>query len=175
MPSQSPTLLRLNYCIGLNGHSFMCYQFWRGFHKLSVQVNLDNGYTITDAKLLPFSAKAAQYHFHWGTATADSYTGGSEHTVDETRHFGEMHVVHYNTKYPNISAAIDQSDGLAVFGWFITVCTKRIHLLASYISSPKWVLIYLFCTYKLPNLWNSNVIVPTLDWPDSIIFIELPY
>lgn len=36
--------------------------------------------------------------------------------------FSQMHLVHFNSaKYPNISLAIDKSDGLAVLGVFIEV------------------------------------------------------
>lgn len=95
----------------------------------SITVGFDAGaYTINDLKLLPFPAKAAQYHMHWGTANSTSFTPGSEHTVDGKQYFGELHVVHYNTKYPNIGAAINQSDGLAVFGWFIDVTYPQINL-----------------------------------------------
>lgn len=94
----------------------------------TIQVNLDNGYTINDNMLLPFPAKAAQYHFHWGTATADRWTGGSEHMMNGVRHFGELHVVHYNTKYSSLSAAAAESDGLAVFGWFISVTYPQTNL-----------------------------------------------
>ena len=32
-----------------------------------------------------------------------------------------MHIVHYNNKYENISAAIDKDDGLAVLGFLFKV------------------------------------------------------
>lgn len=33
----------------------------------------------------------------------------------------QMHFVSYNTKYPNVSVALTESDGLAVLGVFIEV------------------------------------------------------
>lgn len=62
--------------------------------------------------------KLGQFHLHWG---ASSTTKGSEHTVDGTQYYGELHAVFYNTKYTSISAAASNSDGLAVFGVFIDV------------------------------------------------------
>ena len=56
-------------------------------------------------------------HMHWGTQSS----GGSEHTFNYQQTFGEMHFVHYNTKYPNISAAVQQPDGLAVLGVMLQV------------------------------------------------------
>ena len=35
--------------------------------------------------------------------------------------FLKIHIVHYNTKYPNIKDAMTQVDGLAVLGFFIEV------------------------------------------------------
>ncbi|KAM4573871.1 carbonic anhydrase 12 [Odontesthes bonariensis] len=62
---------------------------------------------------------AAQIHFHWGSS---SRPAGSEHTVNSKQYAAEMHVVHYNSdKYPNISLAVDKSDGLAVLGVLIEV------------------------------------------------------
>ncbi|KAJ8287321.1 hypothetical protein GJAV_G00050210 [Gymnothorax javanicus] len=39
---------------------------------------------------------AAQLHFHWGTKEDP----GSEHTIDSVHFPAEIHVVHYNSKYP---------------------------------------------------------------------------
>ncbi|XP_038124722.1 carbonic anhydrase 12 isoform X1 [Cyprinodon tularosa] len=62
---------------------------------------------------------AAQLHFHWGSS---SRPAGSEHTVNSREYAAEMHVVHYNSdKYPNISMAVDKSDGLAVLGVFVEI------------------------------------------------------
>ncbi|KAJ8338890.1 hypothetical protein SKAU_G00356760 [Synaphobranchus kaupii] len=60
---------------------------------------------------------AAQLHFHWGTIEAP----GSEHTIDNVHFPAEIHVVHYNSKYHNISEAASKLDGLAVLGAFIGI------------------------------------------------------
>ncbi|XP_063067377.1 carbonic anhydrase 9 isoform X2 [Engraulis encrasicolus] len=60
---------------------------------------------------------AAQLHFHWGTVEEP----GSEHTIDNVHFPAEIHVVHYNSKYANISEAANKPDGLAVLGAFIGI------------------------------------------------------
>ena len=56
-------------------------------------------------------------HAHWG----DKSGVGSEHTVDGTPYDAELHIVHFNTKYPSPAEAFDQEDGLAVLGIFINI------------------------------------------------------
>jgi len=57
----------------------------------------------------------AQMHAHWGSKDGV----GSEHTIDGKSYDAELHIVHYNTKYGEISAAVDKPDGLAVLGMFL--------------------------------------------------------
>jgi carbonic anhydrase len=45
--------------------------------------------------------------------------GGSEHLVNGHRYAAEMHMVHFNEKYDNISNAINHKNGLAVIGVFL--------------------------------------------------------
>uniref|UniRef100_A0A3Q0QZA5 Carbonic anhydrase n=1 Tax=Amphilophus citrinellus TaxID=61819 RepID=A0A3Q0QZA5_AMPCI len=90
--------------LGNNGHS--------------VQLSLPPKMYISS---LPNHFTAAQLHLHWGSPT---WPAGSEHTVNNKRYAAELHVVHYNSdKYPNISMAVDKSDGLAVLGVLIEVGT----------------------------------------------------
>ncbi|XP_076875800.1 carbonic anhydrase 14 [Brachyhypopomus gauderio] len=60
---------------------------------------------------------ASQLHFHWGTVAVP----GSEHTINNVHFPAEIHVVHYNSKYTNISEAASKRDGLAVLGGFIGI------------------------------------------------------
>uniref|UniRef100_A0A8C2VE25 Carbonic anhydrase n=1 Tax=Chinchilla lanigera TaxID=34839 RepID=A0A8C2VE25_CHILA len=56
--------------------------------------------------------RATQLHLHWGDSQEPF---GSEHTVSGKHFAAELHIVHYNSdQYPNISAASNQSGGLAV-------------------------------------------------------------
>ncbi|XP_034060833.1 carbonic anhydrase 12 isoform X1 [Gymnodraco acuticeps] len=88
--------------LGNNGHS--------------VQISLPSKMHISS---LPHRYTAAQLHFHWGSSGRPS---GSEHTVNSKQYAAEMHVVHFNSdKYPNMSMAVDKSDGLAVLGVLIEV------------------------------------------------------
>ncbi|KAB5586552.1 hypothetical protein PHYPO_G00003010 [Pangasianodon hypophthalmus] len=58
-----------------------------------------------------------QFHFHWGS----SDDKGSEHTVDGKLYPAELHLVHWNTTYPNFGEAASKSDGLAVVGVFLEI------------------------------------------------------
>ena len=62
--------------------------------------------------MLPNLYFIEQLHFHWG----DHSNNGSEHTIDNKRYPLEMHLVHYNSKYNNVSEAImgDERNSLAV-------------------------------------------------------------
>jgi len=51
-----------------------------------------------------------QLHFHWGRDSSS----GSEHIINNIRYLGELHMVHYNSKYGSFSEAIKHPDGLAV-------------------------------------------------------------
>uniref|UniRef100_A0A1A8N0L8 carbonic anhydrase n=1 Tax=Nothobranchius pienaari TaxID=704102 RepID=A0A1A8N0L8_9TELE len=67
---------------------------------------------------LPWFFTAAQLHLHWGNGGPGH--GGSEHTINGRSADAELHVVHYNSElYTNMSAAMTQKDGLAVFGILI--------------------------------------------------------
>ncbi|XP_053282407.1 carbonic anhydrase 12 [Pleuronectes platessa] len=88
--------------LGNNGHS--------------VQISLPSKMHISS---LPHRYTAAQLHFHWGSSGRPA---GSEHMVNSRQFAAEMHVVHFNSdKYPNMSMAVDKSDGLAVLGVLIEV------------------------------------------------------
>ncbi|KAI3371291.1 hypothetical protein L3Q82_023908, partial [Scortum barcoo] len=88
--------------LGNNGHS--------------VQISLPSKMYISS---LPQRYTAAQLHFHWGSSGRPA---GSEHMVNSKQYAAEMHVVHYNSdKYPNMSSAVDKSDGLAVLGVLIEI------------------------------------------------------
>ncbi|XP_039989753.1 carbonic anhydrase 12 isoform X2 [Xiphias gladius] len=88
--------------LGNNGHS--------------VQISLPSKMHISS---LPHRYTAAQLHFHWGSS---SRPAGSEHRVNSKQYAAEMHVVHFNSdKYPNMSMAVDKSDGLAVLGVLVEV------------------------------------------------------
>lgn len=83
----------------------------------SLQMNILANHPVIDNRgVLPFPAKLAQYHFHWAATKGGA---GSEHKIDNQNRFGELHLVHYNTKYADLAAAASESDGLAVLGFFL--------------------------------------------------------
>ncbi|BFZ04456.1 hypothetical protein BsWGS_07495 [Bradybaena similaris] len=56
-------------------------------------------------------------HFHWGASSAS----GSEHQIDSRCYPMEMHIVHYNTTYPDVRAAACEPGGLAVLAFLFKV------------------------------------------------------
>ncbi|KAM6900345.1 carbonic anhydrase 1-like [Xenentodon cancila] len=94
-------------CIDIlnNGHSF--------------QVSFADDSDSSTLKDGPISGtyRLKQFHFHWG-ASDDK---GSEHTVAGTKYPAELHLVHWNTKYPNFGEAASKPDGLAVVGVFLKI------------------------------------------------------
>ncbi|KAM3663471.1 carbonic anhydrase 12 [Ammospiza maritima maritima] len=85
-----------------NGHSVKMY--------LSPAMSIRN---------LPFEYTASQLHLHWGNQNKSE---GSEHTVGGKHFAAELHIVHYNSeKYPDITAAMDKADGLAVLAVLLEI------------------------------------------------------
>ncbi|KAI1235045.1 Carbonic anhydrase 12, partial [Lamprotornis superbus] len=85
-----------------NGHSVKMY--------LSPAMSIRN---------LPFEYTASQLHLHWGNQNKSE---GSEHTVSGKHFAAELHIVHYNSeKYPDITAAMDKADGLAVLAVLLEI------------------------------------------------------
>ncbi|KAJ6663064.1 hypothetical protein lerEdw1_010885 [Lerista edwardsae] len=70
----------------------------------------------------PEPYKAAQLHLHWGSTSAGP---GSEHTVDGHRFPGELHVVHYSSRFGSIVEAEREPGGLAVLAAFLQVGTEE--------------------------------------------------
>ncbi|KFD61930.1 hypothetical protein M514_07681, partial [Trichuris suis] len=56
-----------------------------------------------------------QIHAHWGVGAND----GSEHKIKGQRYAGEIHLVHWNTKYDDAKQAGSHPDGIAVLGVFL--------------------------------------------------------
>uniref|UniRef100_A0A8C5M5S4 Carbonic anhydrase n=1 Tax=Leptobrachium leishanense TaxID=445787 RepID=A0A8C5M5S4_9ANUR len=85
----------------------------------------NNGHTVSLSMLPsmyieipPFKYFASHIHFHWGDLASPK---GSEHCVGGKRFAAEMHIVHYNSKYKDVSIAMNAADGLAVLGILIEV------------------------------------------------------
>lgn len=93
----------IDYTLANNGHT--------------VQVTLNEKKSEISGGGLPGTYVAEQFHFHWG-ATDDR---GSEHDVNGKHFPMEMHIVHHNKLYANVSEAMDKKEGLAVLGFFFEV------------------------------------------------------
>lgn len=63
----------------------------------------------------------AQFHIHWGRNSNE----GSEHTIDGKKYPAEIHFVHFNRKYKDLSAAADKADGLLVVGLIFELSTQN--------------------------------------------------
>lgn len=65
-----------------------------------------------------------QYHCHWGPDASV----GSEHLINGKSYAGEIHYVHWNTKYGSFNEALKYGDGLAVLGVFLEVGKQNAEL-----------------------------------------------
>jgi len=103
------------------------------------------------------SYKALQFHFHWAKK---HQRGGSEHTYNGKHTWGELHVVHYNTKYKSKPALMKQPDGLGVLGFFIQNDAK--HDNHAFARIVDWIRKgrYKGESAPLPNFRFSNIIKP---------------
>ncbi|XP_048866610.1 carbonic anhydrase-like [Brienomyrus brachyistius] len=95
-----------------NGHSF--------------QVDFADSADSSTLKGGPVSGtyRLRQFHFHWGPSDHK----GSEHTVAGKKYASELHLVHWNTKYPSFADAVTKPDGLAVVGVFLKIGAPNQHL-----------------------------------------------
>jgi carbonic anhydrase len=107
------------------------YELTNNGHTL--QLNVLSGATAMSFVGGGFSTKhiLAQFHMHWG----NDVQGGSEHTINGNHYPMELHLVHYNSKYGNISNALNYADGLAVLGVFADVGSTTHAALDKLISS----------------------------------------
>lgn len=83
----------------------------------TIQLNIDYHATAMKGGL-PGVYKAIQFHFHW---SHDKLSEGSEHILNNEAYPLELHIVHMNEVYGNITEALKHADGLAVLGFFFQV------------------------------------------------------
>ncbi|KAL4631038.1 carbonic anhydrase-like [Arapaima gigas] len=86
-------------------------------HSVQVDFADDSDSSILTGGPISGTYRLRQFHFHWGACD----DRGSEHTMDGTRFAAEMHLVHWNTKYPRFADSTSQPDGLAVIGVFLQI------------------------------------------------------
>ncbi|KAF4677437.1 hypothetical protein FOL47_001649 [Perkinsus chesapeaki] len=61
--------------------------------------------------------RLAQLHYHWGSNDST----GSEHYLNGNSFPAELHMVHHNMKYSNLSAAAGKEGGIAVLGVLLRI------------------------------------------------------
>ncbi|XP_017003942.2 carbonic anhydrase 2-like [Drosophila takahashii] len=98
-----------------NGHSVQI----SGFNQ---KLTLSGGALLNDYEV-------ALIHMHWS----------SEHTINSNRYPLEVHIVHRNTIYPNMTMAENSEDGLVVIGVLFHTSNKPNEALGSIINSLRTV------------------------------------
>ncbi|KAL1006949.1 hypothetical protein UPYG_G00079540 [Umbra pygmaea] len=93
-------------------------------HSLQVTYTDDNDDSTLTGGPISGTYRLKQFHFHWGASDGR----GSEHTVAGSKYAAELHLVHWNIKYPSFGDAASQSDGLAVVGVFLQVGAENANL-----------------------------------------------
>jgi len=88
-------------------------------HAIQVNVPQSRDITVSGGGLVG-TYKLVQFHMHWGSVDCM----GSEHTVFGKHYPLEIHYVHYNTKYTDLTAALAYPDGVAVLGVFVDTYDK---------------------------------------------------
>ncbi|XP_008158591.2 carbonic anhydrase 2 [Eptesicus fuscus] len=86
-------------------------------HAFNVEFDDSQDTAVLKGGPLADTYRLVQFHFHWGSSDGQ----GSEHRVDQKKYAAELHLVHWNTKYPDFGTAVKQPDGLAVLGVFLKV------------------------------------------------------
>uniref|UniRef100_A0A5S6QZC4 Carbonic anhydrase n=1 Tax=Trichuris muris TaxID=70415 RepID=A0A5S6QZC4_TRIMR len=84
-------------------------------HSWQIDVPSDSQCEMVAKHLSPKAFHLLQVHAHWGTGVND----GSEHMVKGQRFAGEVHMVHWNSKYEDANQASAKPDGIAVVGIFL--------------------------------------------------------
>merc|ERR1740128_1239991 len=85
----------------------------------TVQFNLDNSGPILTKSQGTYDL--VQLHLHW----SNSSKAGAEHQVEGVEFPMELHLVHKNTKYNNLTEALGHDDGLAVVGILFKVASEE--------------------------------------------------
>ncbi|KAI7686353.1 Carbonic anhydrase 9 [Sarcoptes scabiei] len=97
-----------NFLVNNNGHSV---QFDYVGHSSAVP-------KLTGSALRNRKYRLAQLHFHWGSSRHQ----GSEHQINHREFPAEMHLVHFDEKYPSLTEALRAMDGsVTVLGVFIKI------------------------------------------------------
>ncbi|GAB0097666.1 Carbonic anhydrase [Sergentomyia squamirostris] len=94
----------------------------------SIQINVGSPPNVVlSGGGLPSEYVMEQMHFHWG----------SEHTINGRRYALELHLVHFDSKYPTIQEAVGNRSGVAVLGVLFYVSSEANPDLENILRSAK--------------------------------------
>ncbi|VEN63651.1 unnamed protein product [Callosobruchus maculatus] len=97
-----------------------------------------------------------QFHCHWGEKDDE----GSEHTIDGQRFAGELHLVHWNSKYSSFAEAAEHPDGLCVLGIFLKPGKSHAELQKLVVQLPK-------VEFKGEKMYLTEPVDPALFIPED--------
>ncbi|XP_055687796.1 carbonic anhydrase 1-like [Lutzomyia longipalpis] len=83
-------------------------------HSIQINVGSRPNVVLSGGGLPSEQYVMEQMHFHWG----------SEHTINGRRYALELHMVHFDSKYPNVQTAVANKDGVAVLGVLFYVSSQ---------------------------------------------------
>ncbi|KAK9299457.1 hypothetical protein QLX08_007487 [Tetragonisca angustula] len=125
-------------------HDFLSTPLYLKNNGHSVVVNVNNHF----GKRLPYifggsldinqEYEIDHLHFHWGAKN----NRGSEHMLNGIRYPMEMHIVHKNRIYSNLSNALNHKNGLVVLGIFFQLQeedNKSLCSIINHLTSVRWI------------------------------------
>uniref|UniRef100_A0A6B2E880 Carbonic anhydrase n=1 Tax=Phlebotomus kandelakii TaxID=1109342 RepID=A0A6B2E880_9DIPT len=83
-------------------------------HSIQINVGAPPNVVLSGGGLPSEQYVMEQMHFHWG----------SEHTINGRRYALELHMVHFDSKFPTIQEALANRDGVAVLGVLFHVSSQ---------------------------------------------------
>lgn len=96
----------------------------------TIQIQLSNAQPIQlEGEYLSSKYSLEQLHFHWD----------AEHTLDSFRYPLEMHLVHYDQQYANVSVASQHKNGVAVIAIFFQLTTEDNQVLKPILKATEQV------------------------------------
>ncbi|XP_076632466.1 carbonic anhydrase 1 [Colletes latitarsis] len=144
----------------------------------SVQIELDGLPVYLKGGSLPSTYTLEQIHFHWP----------AEHTINGIRDALELHFVHYDNKYDNVSEASQYENGVAVVATLfelnqednldLTPIMKSMGLVSKWVEGnaammKSKVIPYLFLPKDHTTYYRYNGSLTTPDCNESVMWIVL--
>uniref|UniRef100_A0A1B0DQ47 Carbonic anhydrase n=1 Tax=Phlebotomus papatasi TaxID=29031 RepID=A0A1B0DQ47_PHLPP len=96
-------------------------------HSIQINVGSSPNVVLSGGGLPSEQYVMEQMHFHWG----------SEHTINGRRYALELHMVHYDSRFPSIQEAVGNKTGVAVLGVLFYVSSEANPDLENILDSAK--------------------------------------